>query len=612
MSKFKLHELIDGYESSDGENFVGRRFFRREITGAATISASRRRRSKVNSFSVWLTDLLSYTNIKTFGFIFLTFGLLTVLLYFARGFLSAYIPVTDEISLAAGIIFAALSIPMLILDGPMSQVLQEYLITDLVFFDFLCIKRMPPSEKEFAPNPPAAILIGSAIGIIGLFVPTIWVVGVVLFALYAYLSIESPEFSLFSSILIVPYLSVNRPEEYGILVTLVIITSISFVRKLIFGKRVLNLEQYDILIGLMLLAVLVSGIVLSGRESFGWSVKYISLSLVYILVGNIITNRRLADCAVNAIIFSAVLPAFTSVIEFIRLIATRSFTEIYYDGISSVFSSREIAAAHFAVSVAMAVAMAIQTSGMIRAGYIAIGAFIFLGLLLTFEPFAYIAVILAIGAYLAVRKGKAFSLLLLPIAAVPYLLMFFVPSDILGKIIGISTDGLYPADILKLWAASLEIFGEHPMLGIGIGSEAFSSAISKFDFSVTNSHNLFIELAAEAGIVALLAFILILWVRMRHRVTYHKYLKKSDIRIISSSASCAVFVLITIGATVYIWQDLSLFYLFWCVFGIGSATLRIAKQESDDRELYSKMMVNFHESGNSEFSSIDVPLKKEK
>ena len=70
MAKFKLHELIDGYESSDGENFVGRRFFRREITGAATISASRRRRSKVNSFSVWLTDLFSYTNIKTYGFIF--------------------------------------------------------------------------------------------------------------------------------------------------------------------------------------------------------------------------------------------------------------------------------------------------------------------------------------------------------------------------------------------------------------------------------------------------------------------------------------------------------------------------------------------------------------
>ena len=27
MAKFKLHELIDGYETSSGGDFVGRRFF---------------------------------------------------------------------------------------------------------------------------------------------------------------------------------------------------------------------------------------------------------------------------------------------------------------------------------------------------------------------------------------------------------------------------------------------------------------------------------------------------------------------------------------------------------------------------------------------------------
>ena len=90
------------------------------------------------------------------------------------------------------------------------------------------------------------------------------------------------------TIMILPYLSMDKPEGYGVLVTLVIITAISFVRKLIYGKRVLNLEQYDILIGLMLAALLISGIALSGLASFTWSVKYISLSLVYILAGNII------------------------------------------------------------------------------------------------------------------------------------------------------------------------------------------------------------------------------------------------------------------------------------------------------------------------------------
>ena len=613
MADFKLHELIDGYESSRGEEFVGKRFFRREITGAATISARRKKRSKIRQAAGVVIDTFCYANIKTYGFLFLTFGLLTIIFYFASGFIRDMgIPVTDRISLAAGIIASILSIPMIILDGPICQVLQEYLITDIIFFDFLCIKRMPP-KHETEPNAGGAVVIGFLLGVIGLFVPTLSIISVLFFAVYAYLSVESPEFSLFSTIMILPYLSMDKPEGYGILVTLVIITAISFVRKLIYGKRVLNVEQYDILIGIMLSVVLISGLALSGIASSQWSLKYISLSMVYILAGNIITNRRLADCAVNAIIFSSVIPALTSLVTFIRLMATGPVGDIYYNGISSVYSTREIAAAHFAVSVAMAVAMSIQTKGNIRAGYIAIGAFILLGLILTFEPFAYIAVVLGIVAYMSIRRGGAYVLLLLPLALVPYFIVTIVPDGILNAVIGPGTDGLMPDEISKLWAATLKVFGEHPrnpFMGIGIGSEAFNSAILEFGFNVNNSHNIFLEIAVEAGIFALIAFILIIWIRVRHRVTYHKYLIKSDVNVISSSASCAVFVLITIGATVYIWQDFSLYYLFWCVFGIGSATLRIAKQESDDRELYSRMMVNFHESANNEFSSVDVPLKR--
>lgn len=613
MADIKLHELIDGYENSGGENFVGQRFFRREITGAATISARRKKRSKIRRALNSLLELITYANIKTYGFLFLTFGLLTIIFYFAKDFLIGYnIPVTNDISLVAGIIAAILSIPMMILDGPICQVLQEYLITDIIFFDFLCIKRLPP-DKEYAPNAVSAVLLGVLLGVIGLFVPTITVVAIVFFCVYAYLSMESPEFSLFSTIIILPYLSVDQPEGYGILVTLVIITAISFVRKLVYGKRVLNIEQYDILIGLMLVAVLISGFVNSGIASTEWSIKYISLSLVYILAGNIITNRRLADCAVQAIIFSAVIPALTSLVTLFRDVFTSGSLEgIYYNGISSVYSTREVAAAHFAVSVAMAVAMSIQTKGNIRAGYIAIGAFIFLGLLLTFEPFAYIAVVLGIAAYLAIRRGGAYVLLLLPIALVPYAIVSVIPEGILDTVLGPATDGLMPDNITNLWGAVLKIFGDSPIIGIGIGSEAFGEKISQLGFNVTNSHNIFLEIATEAGIIALVAFIFIIWVRVRHRVNYHKYLIKSDVNVISSSASCAVFVLITIGATVYIWQDMSLYYIFWCVFGIGSATLRVAKQESDDRELYSRMMVNFHESANNEFSSVDVPVKKKK
>jgi hypothetical protein len=340
MAKIKLHELIDGYESSDGEEFVGQRFFRREITGAATISARKKKRSKIRKAVNSLVEIICYANIKTYGFLFLTFGLLTIIFYFAKDFLiDLGVPVTAEISLIAGIIAAILSIPMMILDGPICQVLQEYLITDIIFFDFLCIKRMPPIKEEYAPNAVSAVFVGILFGVIGLFVPTIMVVAIIFFFAYAGLSIESPEFSLFSTIMILTYLSMDKPEGYGILVTLVIINAISFVRKLIYGKRVLNIEQYDILIGLMMTAVLISGLALSGIASSEWSIKYISLSMVYILAGNIITNRRLADCAVNAIIFSSVIPAMASLVTFIKLLATEPIGDIYYNGISSVYST---------------------------------------------------------------------------------------------------------------------------------------------------------------------------------------------------------------------------------------------------------------------------------
>ena len=69
MADFKLHELIDGYENSRGEEFVGKRFFRREITGAATISARRKKRSKIRRAISSVIDVFCYANIKTYGFL---------------------------------------------------------------------------------------------------------------------------------------------------------------------------------------------------------------------------------------------------------------------------------------------------------------------------------------------------------------------------------------------------------------------------------------------------------------------------------------------------------------------------------------------------------------
>ena len=86
--------------------------------------------------------------------------------------------------------------------------------------------------------------------------------------------------------------------------------------------------------------------------------------------------------------------------------------------------------------------------------------------------------------------------------------------------------------------------------------------------------------------IALVCFVVILLVRLRHRAAYYKYTKTSQVSTLSPMFSVTIFALLVLGATNYIWSDVSTAYLFWSVLGLGSATLRVAKQEHDDRVLY--------------------------
>lgn len=585
MSKFKLSEIINGYEMSDGKGFVGKRFFRREITGNITIRGGRRKKSKISAAADKISHILSYTNVRTYGFMLLSFGLLSIFAYFAYDFLTSYfsIIVENKISLTLGVISAIVSIPMLLIDGPISTVVQQYPITDTILFDFLCMKRMPPSEDETIHHPTLAIIAGILFALLGIYVSTAYVVLALLLLLYLCLSLMSPEFSLFITLLLLPYIPLGSSQGYAILALMILVTVVSFFRKLAFGKRVMYLEQYDMLLLLMLISVLCSGIFVSGISSFKWSIKYILLSIVYILTGNIITNRRLADRAVSVIAVSAVPPAIISMVTFFAEIGDVGFESLFLDGIPSVYSSVEAAASHFCICVILSLVMAVQSSGYAKAGYFTVAAVSALGLVLTFDPFAYIALALGIVAFLLMRHGRKSIVLVGALFALPYAVLLIF-GEALGAWFGAFSDGVLPDGVLSLWQSVFDTFIENLIFGIGIGSDAFLSWLGYT--GAVNSHNLFLELAAEAGAVALVALLAILLVRMRHRITYRRYLRHSDINLVSSAAGAAIIALLSIGAVSYIWQDLSVFYIFWCIFGIGSATLRIAKQENDDRVLY--------------------------
>ena len=72
-------------------------------------------------------------------------------------------------------------------------------------------------------------------------------------------------------------------------------------------------------------------------------------------------------------------------------------------------------------------------------------------------------------------------------------------------------------------------------------------------------------------------------------------------RMANLGGAC-LFSFLAFGMVNYIWSDICAYYIFWCIFGIGSAALRVSKKDYDDRVIY------YEESSALDSSVIDIEI----
>ena len=101
---------------------------------------------------------------------------------------------------------------------------------------------------------------------------------------------------------------------------------------------------------------------------------------------------------------------------------------------------------------------------------------------------------------------------------------------------------------------------------------------------------------------ALICLLFMIVTRLKHRSIQYLYVRNSQIGLMSHLSGVCLFSLLAFGMVNYIWSESSAYYLFWCIFGIGSATLRVAKKDYDDKVVY------YEESSDFDSSVIDVEI----
>ena len=595
----RILDLLDGYEipkehrNAAGVPLTAKTFFSRSFSGrTGGILVFPRFFNAIKR----AVKLLVYTSTRVYGTMFLFFGALVSVSRLMMG----YVGVENAWSyteLSFGFVMTLIGVGLMFIDEPLGLALEDFALTDYILFEFFCIKRMQKSSavlKGYSSLP--AIVVGALLAAVGSFVHPGYVIATVGVFLFSLLALASPEFSLLFTVIAMPYIGFF--DKTLISVTfLLVITVLSFARKVMTGKRVLVIEQYDIFIGLMLVFVLASGIFQKGMESFEGSLVITLGAVGYVLAGNMITNRRLADRFALATCISS-FPISVYVIVSVIINATGG--AFLYEG--EGFYSPDM------LGTFIVVAGVFTFSGLKefnkkreKIWYVAFLVFNLGALGCLFNYTAFTVLGFCIAAYFILKLRRRIGLCLTLLCILPYFL-FLLPRSILCTAVVNAVIGTDAQEHLEIWHAAFKVLGERPFFGIGMGEESFSSEIARFGITAPNSRNLFLELACEAGVFASLLLLAVLLIAARHRSVYRRYVKHSEVRTASKVTAVSTVALVVFSTVTYLWGAYEMCFTFFYVLGFGSASLRIAKREYDERRLYYNDIVS------SESSDVDVQL----
>ena len=601
MAKKGMLDLLRGYVESDVDH-NGKKFYVGTVTGSSTNSSFTRIGKIVGSIGEKLTVLLSYTKSNIYGIFFILFGILSLIISFIKAYVGMYPDGIPIYTIVIGAILTVLGIPFLISEKPLAIAVQDFEPTDFIFFEFFCIRRMHRNEKEKGLHFVFGIIFGVLFAALGAVVPLWTVVAAIGVFVYLFLTFLSPEFSFFSIFLVMPYLSFD--SEGIFLAVMVAITMISYARKVALGKRVYFFEQYDLFLGVMLLCILISGIFVKGVDSFVSSVVMILLGMGYVMASSLVTNRRLSECLINAVIISSVPVSLIAITETVVYAYKDGLSG--FEGASATFDKPNTLAIFLLISAVFSIYFVnTKRTKSAKTVYLIIFLITFVSLLCTLSVWVFVAALFGLIAFGVLKLRRGWRALIFLLVLLPYGLLFVPDKYIQMAIEHPIVSALGFSAPMSAWDSSIKMLLDNLLMGVGIGEVSFAEEILNYApySGFVNSGNFLLEIACEAGIISLAAFLLILVVRLRHRAIYRPYIKNSQVSSLSEITSVAVVMFMIYGVFNYIWSDMTMYYLFWCVFGLGSAALRISKQEFDDRVAY------FSDGSAEDSSSIDITIR---
>lgn len=548
-------------------------------------------KSPLSALAKALKRRLLSTTMRAYGTLFAMFGLFSSIYYALPLFRFAEVFALDTVSLGISLGVTILSLFFLIFPMPLHEAVTESRISSFFCFDLLGIAR-PSVEKADGGIPVfRALIYGILLGIPSVIFSPGATLLVLFAAVTALLILETPEFSVYLSLLFIPASPVV-PYGSAVLAAIILLGGVAYIAKLLLGKRTFLLQPADILVALLVIVYLFGGIFsFGGTESLYTGILTAALASSYFLVSNLLQNERMCLRFARVLSLSMTVTAAVAIFQYFMGNADISLgewidTSVFPDitgRATAFFGNPNLLSAYLVMGIPVILSLFPTTThfGHRFLSFIALSASV-TALVLTFSRGAWIGLFIAVILFFLIYSRRS-PIVILCIGILLPLLLYVLPDAVTVRFSS-AVSAFLPSGILdssasyrlSVWQGTLSAIGDFFLGGIGIGEAAFREiypiyAVAGAEEAV-HSHNLYLEIFLELGITGLVFFLLFFVLLFLDMISHRASSTQRDAaRKLHVGAFCAVLAVMIHGFADHTLYSLPILCLFYMMAGFQAA-----------------------------------------
>lgn len=205
---------------------------------------------------------------------------------------------------------------------------------------------------------------------------------------------------------------------------------------------------------------------------------------------------------------------------------------------------------------------------------------------MTYSRASWVGLACAMAVFVFLWKPR-----LIPLCAVLCVLCIpLLPTTIWNRILTIGNlADSSTLNRLPTLRAAVEVIASRPIRGVGLGTATPKVFIADWnlyhaDFPYVHSHNFYLEVWLQTGIIGAVSFVgAMLW-NIKQAARTVRHCASSTARTITCAAASALCGAMVCGLADYLWNYPRVMVIFWFVFAVALAGVKVCRQEENFRE----------------------------